>query len=66
MGGPPPAVTPIKWKWDRLDKDTFFYFAGPENAPLILSVASAPGDGSSGFNEYLERYLVDEGYRSEF
>jgi predicted alpha/beta-fold hydrolase len=62
MGGPPPAVTPIKWKWDRLDQDTYFYFGRAENGPLILAVPGAPGDGSGGFGEYLERYLVDEGY----
>jgi hypothetical protein len=61
-GGPPPAVTPVAWKWARLDQDTYFYFSGQENRPLVLSIPAAPGDGAGGFNEYLERYLVDEGY----
>jgi hypothetical protein len=58
----PPAVTDVGWKWDRLDKDTYFYFVGHEGAPLILSVPDAPGDPAPAFNEYLQRYLVDEGY----
>jgi hypothetical protein len=60
--GPPPPVTPVASKWDRLDKDTYFYIGGQKDGPLILSVPDAPGDGLGGFNDYLERYLVDQGY----
>ena len=62
LPGRPPPVTPIEWKWNRLDKDTYFYFGGVKNGPLVLALPAAPGDGLGGFNEYLERYLVDEGY----
>lgn len=60
--GPAPVVTPVEWKWDRLDQDTYFYVAGDKDRPLVLSVPGAPGDGAGGFNQYLERFLADEGY----
>jgi hypothetical protein len=59
---PPPPVTPIGWKWDRVDKDTYFYFSSRENGPLVLALPGAPGKGTVGMDEYLQRYFVDEGY----
>ncbi len=60
--GAAPPVTPVEWKWNRLDKDTYFYLSANRGRPLVLGFPAAPGEGSSGFDEYLDRFFVDEGY----